>query len=73
MIRASVALTAILWAMAGCGSMGDSAPPSWRRPGPAATGPLERQIVPDDGFRANLATFRAAQRDLPASRPAHTT
>lgn len=74
MIRASVALAAILWPLAGCNSMGgDAAPPAWRRPGPAAQGPLERHMVPDDGFRADLATYRAAQQDLPAGKLLHST
>lgn len=33
----------------------DSRMPPWRRPGPAADGPIERRIIPDDGFQENLA------------------
>jgi hypothetical protein len=74
MIRASVALAAMLLVMAGCASMdADSARPAWRQPGPAAEGPLERHIVPDDGFRADLATHRTMPWDLPARGPAHAT
>lgn len=71
MIRASVALAAMLLAVAGCTAMeGDSARPAWRQPGPAAEGPLERHIVPDDGFRADLATYRTTPPNLSARGPA---
>lgn len=74
MIPASVALAAMLLAVAGCASMNaDSARPAWRQPGPAAEGPLERYAVPDDGFRADLATYPIVPRDLSARGPARAT
>jgi hypothetical protein len=33
----------------------DTGRPFWRQPGPAATGPIERRRLPDDGFRAERA------------------
>ncbi|MBX6746028.1 MAG: hypothetical protein IRY87_28675, partial [Acetobacteraceae bacterium] len=47
-----------------------SARPAWRQPGPAAEGPLERYAVPDDGFRADLATYPTVPRNLSAMDPA---
>ncbi len=41
--------------LAACDSTPASDRPHWRRPGPAATGPVERIILPDDGFYDSLA------------------
>ena len=58
---AAMALAVVLPCCAGaaaCGPVvlgGREGPPPWRSPGPAADGPIERRVVPDDGFRDYLA------------------
>jgi hypothetical protein len=56
---------AALVALPGCaqGLRGDNdRPPYWRRPGPALLEPIERRVLPDDGFLDNLAAAPPAAR-----------
>ena len=69
-----VALAALLLSLAAAGCSNDrytihgdnDAPPAWREPGPAATGPIERRVLPDDGFRDHLGS-RDGSAGMPLS------
>jgi hypothetical protein len=57
-------------AMPGCGGMRlgeQDRPPSWRRPSPAMLEPLERYVVPDDGFLDHLAKRGPGANGAPAA------
>jgi hypothetical protein len=50
--------------LANCQAAPSDSAPHWRRPGPAVLGPLEREVLPDDGFLDSLAA-RGGARPLP--------